>query len=339
MNIDLRKGPINAKMHIYEAIPGTFLSRVSLAEKNIYGLGSARKTSWVQFHPLTRLSAAVLIQEPCLSKSVPVRYLQRHHLIAVGQRFYYLEIPGGKVKLKPTPSPIITPQATVIPQTTVNTAPIILNKPQAVGQSDIQLVINFLKAEIRFNYYFSQNEAQRIADNLNQGDYLIGLSNNIRTSFRDVLSNILIRNIGSKVKLIHEAYPEMYINELEMNEQEQFAPLAVAANAAKGLLVAQLMKILEKIIQRLADFVLNAVANFFKGRKQEFLSVQRGASDGVTIKITFMGIPGMSQLRLVLKLLRDPKNTSLGDVNDFLSLPGVMNIVPDVKVFPNKQFD
>ncbi|WP_028526698.1 hypothetical protein [Runella limosa] len=317
MGIDLKKAPVKAKMHIYEAIPGTWLSKISLGEKGVYGLGTAHKAGWIQIHPLTKLASAVLVQEPCLAKPVPIKFLNNHNQIAVGQRFYYFEIPGSKVITIPTSGS----KPTVTPAT----------PPAPLGQSDIQAVLNFLKSEISFNYYFGQVEAQQIAEKLNQGD-VISLAQTIRKSFSEVLSRILLRNIGDKIKIIHEAYPEMFLNEMENPREEQLAPIGAMAMAA-------LKKAIEELISKFADYLFKAVENYFKARRQEFITAQRASKNGVTVKIIFTKIPFMAKLRAMLKILREGKNVSLGDIKDLISLPSISNLIPEIKIVPNKQFD
>ena len=300
IGIDLKKAPIKAKMHIYEAIPGTWLSKISLGEKGVQGLGTALKPSWIKIHPLTEKAASVLVQEPKLAKPVPHKFLNNHHLIAVNQRFYYLEVSGG---------------ATLSHR----------------SLSDIQAVLNFIKSDISFNYYFGQSEAQQIADKLNKGD-IISLAQTIRKSFSEVLSRILLRNIGDKIKIIHEAYPEMFINEMESTKEEQLMPFGAMA-------AATLKKVIEVLISKLADYLFKAVENYFKARRQEFITTQRASKNGVTVKITFTKIPFMSKVRAMLKVIREGQNSSLGDMKDLISLPSIANLIPEIKIVPNKQFD
>lgn len=90
---------IKAHIHLYEAIPGTWLSRISKYEKGVAGLGTAARTAWSQFHPLTPGTAAMLFRQPGLGRSVSPKYLAHPFNICVGQRFYFLEIPGASVPM------------------------------------------------------------------------------------------------------------------------------------------------------------------------------------------------------------------------------------------------
>jgi hypothetical protein len=97
MGLDPSK-PIQARVHLYEAIDGTLLSRISRSEK-VNGLGKVQPYGWVQIHPLTVQTATSLLKEPGLGKDLSPQYIKSRHKIKVGQRFYYLEISGARLKL------------------------------------------------------------------------------------------------------------------------------------------------------------------------------------------------------------------------------------------------
>ncbi|HEY8207804.1 MAG TPA: hypothetical protein VIG99_10015, partial [Myxococcaceae bacterium] len=46
--------PVRAKLHLYQAMPGTTLSLIASLEKNVRGLGTAKQQSWGLLFPLTR---------------------------------------------------------------------------------------------------------------------------------------------------------------------------------------------------------------------------------------------------------------------------------------------
>lgn len=88
---------VRARVHLYEAIPGTWLSRIGKYEKTVGGLGTAAKAAWSQIHPLTPGAASLLVGEPRLGRDVSPKFLADPLNVQVGQRFYYLEIPGASV--------------------------------------------------------------------------------------------------------------------------------------------------------------------------------------------------------------------------------------------------
>ena len=99
--------PIKARVHIYEGIPGTKLYMINRFEK-VPGLRV--RHGYKQLHPLSVQAASLLLNEPKLGKDVDVKFTTRRHQTSVGQRFYYLEIPGAQLKLVTVNKSISQPQ-------------------------------------------------------------------------------------------------------------------------------------------------------------------------------------------------------------------------------------
>jgi hypothetical protein len=121
--------PAKVKVHLYESIPGTTLSRIALLEKGVPGLGSSAQSAWSKIHPLTVAAAQGLQLPPGLGRDVAEDYLQTRSRIAVGQRFYYIEIPytGG-----------------------------------GGGASQVNVTIDLRASQVRASVYFSEADAQRV---------------------------------------------------------------------------------------------------------------------------------------------------------------------------------
>lgn len=83
-------GEMTAPAHLYEALPGATLGRIAAHEKRTRGLGNPG-ASW-KLLPLTPDAAGMLFGEPGLGRRVEHQFLERPQRIAVGQRFYYLEL-------------------------------------------------------------------------------------------------------------------------------------------------------------------------------------------------------------------------------------------------------
>lgn len=83
---------VTARVHVYEAVKGTWLSHISTYEK-VAGLGDHRH-SYRKIHPLTKQAAAILLKDAGLGVDVDPRFLRTRDLIKPGQRFYYLELVG-----------------------------------------------------------------------------------------------------------------------------------------------------------------------------------------------------------------------------------------------------
>ena len=163
------------------------------------------------------------------------------HRTAAGQRFYFLEIPGARLKS-------VSVAVDSSKKESDSAQPAVQNYTSVTPRSsDIQGVINFVKSEIRFNYFLSEEDAKSVTQKLNSKDFA-GTFISIRYSIRTVLHGILIKNIGSKVKIVHEAMPEMFLENTSEN-QEQF--LSTIGKAVGGLALNAAKDAIKNIIEKL----------------------------------------------------------------------------------------
>ena len=313
--------PIQAKVHLYETIPGTKISKICKFE-NVPGFNASQPFAWVQLHPLNKQAASLLLKEPALGKDVDAKLTAKRHRTTVGQRFYYLEISGAKLRIPAVNHATHKHHKHGKPGT-----------PKPSQSGDIQGVINFIKSDISFNYYFSEEEAKSIVEKLNKNDFL-GAAVTIKNAVKNVLNGMLIKNVSNKVKIIHEAVPELYLEYLSDGEDSPLASLAktvggIAVNGGKEIL----KKIIEQLVEKLSEHAYQAVANFFKGRAAEFKEAQAQPQDGVTVKITWSNIQGMSAVRSVINAIQGKNPVGISD----LSLPNIPT--PDVKIIADKKFD
>ncbi len=309
--------PIKAKVHLYEAKKGARLSLISKYEK-LPGLNARQPKAWVQLLPLTKKAAALLLKEPALGVDAANKHLTTRFRTKPGHRFYYLEIDGARLRI---------PQVNRSKHNHQDNG-----QPQSATESrsaDIQAVINFIKSDIQINYFFSEEDAKNVVEKLNRNDFL-GAALSIRQSVKNVLNDILIKNIASKVKIVHEALPELYLENIN-DQQEQFAPLAALGKMAGKEIIAGLI---EKLVDKISTLAYEALVNFFKARTAEFKEAQAKPQDGVTVKITWNNIPGMTTIRAVINAVRG--NLSIGNLTD-LALPSFS--IPDIKIEADKKFN
>lgn len=309
--------PIKAKVHLYETVGKTRLSTIAKMEK-LPGLNNRQQRGWVQLLPLTTQAASMLLKEGTLGKDVDAKNTSSRFKTTAGQRFYYLEIDGVKLRIPPVNrSKHSHPDG---------------GRPNSGTESrsaDIQGVINFIKSEIRLNYYFSEEDAKSIVEKLNKNDFL-GVGMGIRKSVKDVLNDILVKNVSSKVKIVHEAMPELYLENYE-DAQEQFSVTDVIGKVAGKEIITTLVS---KLIEKISGQAYDAVVNFFKARAAEFKEAQAQPQDGVTVKITWSNISGMSTIRTVINAIRG--DLSIGNLSN-LTLPNFST--PDIKIVADKKFD
>ncbi len=190
---------VKARMHLYEAIPGTWLSRISRREK-VPGLSSSAKSAWSQIHPLTPEAAGFLLSQPGLGAQVSGKFLSSRDMIAVGQRFYYLEIatPTG-------------PRAGIA----------------AGGRSgEINVTLDFPRNQIRLFIFLSEASAQEIAVQLRQSQ-LAGAWKLLKSAVAAGLATAF-RAIGRHVKVVHEAVPpEQFVGAMAGQVLRRVGPVAI----------------------------------------------------------------------------------------------------------------
>jgi hypothetical protein len=153
-------GVVNAKLHLYQAVPGTRVSTITRSERTVSGLGSGNRGARKQMLPLTREAAAVLTGEPGLGRELGEERLDEETVTAVGDRLYFLEVAGAR--------------------------------PVARGSSGTNLIIDTRKNEVRLAIFVSESEAQAIAARLRRrepiGAVLASLRRIYRTAIRSAIS-------------------------------------------------------------------------------------------------------------------------------------------------------
>jgi hypothetical protein len=166
--------PIRVKIHLYEAMRGTTLARIAAHERHVPGM---TRGSWRYFHPLT-VQAASAFGEPGLGKDVDARFLRNRAYTAVGQRFFYLQLPAPRGRVggcaRGTPS-------------------------QAFLSLDGRPGQNVIRAAI----YVSEAEAHEIAARARKGDttaFVLALRAVFQAAARSISSSP-----GSRVHVLREA--------------------------------------------------------------------------------------------------------------------------------------
>ncbi len=178
--------PVRAKVHLYQAISGTTLRRIASCERAVPGFGASAKTGVVQLHPLTVQAAGTLLQHPKLGRDIPGEFLSSRRMIAVGERFYYLEIAGAR--------PI-----------TVTTG---AGAGAAVRRtSDVNVTLDFPKDEFRVFVYLSESDAQEIGGKIRKQD-LTSVLLLAKRVYEAGLSVALGGDIQRHVKILTEAVPQ-----------------------------------------------------------------------------------------------------------------------------------
>lgn len=284
-NIDFNQ-EFDAKVHIYEAIPGTWLSRISKFEDRVPGLGSPNEQSWSQLHPLTTQSAAVILGEPGLGKDVNKKFLMNRNLIAVGQRFYYLEVVGKRPIVQPNPRPNILQ----------NPRKIMPLNPRVRRSSDFFIRINCPRNYIKIAIYLSEVDSQSISQKIRQNVPLPF----ILRSFIPIFS--VKDSLINKIRIIHES---VSFEELSCCCDKPNQGNSISSGFGKGLgntLIKSSNDIrprkrrlppylIQMIRKRVITWVLKRINDFLNEKKAEFIKATESPEDGVTIIITLINPP------------------------------------------------
>lgn len=295
---------VGAKVHLFEALPGFGLKQISQNEKT-NGLGSSNSTSSHQLHPLTVNAATLLLKEPDLGKDVANNLLNSRTKINVGQRFYYLEIPNAAVRL---------PRV----QTGQNGR---IKRVSIARNNDFQLEINFIKSKVVYNYYFSEVAANELVKSFTKGDKA-KVAHMIKSNLKDAFSKVLSKRLGSKVKIIHEATPELYLDRFV--EEENFL-----GNLTKNLL----RNLIKSLAKKFGMAGYKVLKTHFKTSLNDFEGELAKPNDGVTVRLVWSKISGMQQLRSLIRIIRGKKgNINIGN----LELPKIEK--PTVQIKAGKQF-
>ena len=171
---------VEAIVHLYESIPGTRLTDISRLEENSTGLNT--QDAYEQLHPLTADAAGLLLGEPELGRDVDPRYLIDPYSTTVGQRFYYLEIPGKR--------PLMTPVAP--------------GQAKMRRATSVRVILDFPRNEIEVRLFLSEIRAQEIAVKLRQHTHIGTVTARLQKPIKRGLRRALSGSPG-RLKIIHEA--------------------------------------------------------------------------------------------------------------------------------------
>ncbi len=246
---------VEAFVHLYAAIPGTRPSDILQQQKNTPGLGSANGHD--QLHPLTRDAAALLLGEPDLGNEADPQYGTDPHTTTVGQRFYYLEIPGKRALTTSGPA----------------------GRVKVRRPTQLRLILDFPRNEIRVYLFLGEIRAQEIAVKLRQHAHIGMVTTRLRQFIERGLRKALTGASG-RLKLVHEAVtPEHW----------------------RGAIQRLPSQVPQVLLGRLSEWVVKGLSDHLKQRTEEFIKAAEDTADGVTLVITVGNPPGFPQLRQALK--------------------------------------
>jgi hypothetical protein len=174
---------IKARVHLYEAIPGTLLSQICKSERHVPGLGTI--AAWTHLHPLTPEAAGMVFGQPGLGREVSEKYLDHQPTTAVGQRLYYLEIPEARPQMVPVAG----------------------GAPKARRTRQLNIRFDFPRDQIKIYLFLSEAVAQSIAVKLRQKVSIGMVMPHLSAIYEPRLKKILTGKHHSHMKTIHGKVP------------------------------------------------------------------------------------------------------------------------------------
>jgi len=249
---------VDARLHLYEAIPGATVSEIARSDKEqVPGLGASAEL----LQPLTPEAATTFLQEPELGREVSAEYLDSSDQLAIGQRLYYLEVPAARPQMAPTQP----------------------GRPPAVRRtSQVRLMLNFPRNQIRVYLYLSEAASQEIASMLRQRAPVGAVLSRLKAEYARDLTAALSGRLNRRVKLVHEALPA-----------DQFLGLSSAIKRVHPRYLRWLGRKLQRWLRR-------RLAEYLQQQAQKFISATEDPADGVTLVVTFTNPPGLPNLRKIV---------------------------------------
>jgi hypothetical protein len=216
---------LEAEVHLYEAVPGTRLSDIARGEEVINRVDG--ESGHAVLHPLTHDAAALLLDQSELGRDAEGE-TGDPTAPQVGQRFYYLEIPGKRPLMVPTPG----------------------SRAHVRHRSRLRLRFDFAKNEIVVRIYLSEFRSQQIAVELRRSGHVGMIVQRLRPFIQRRIDRTFSH--AGKLKIIHGAViPSQAWSALSRLP-------SVVLQDLRGRLIEWIMKALTNNIQKHAQEFIRA---------------------------------------------------------------------------------
>jgi hypothetical protein len=232
-----RSGPIRARVHLYQAVPGSSLARITRAERAVAGLGSSDARARARLHPLTPMAAAALVGEPGLGREVSEAYIDGTGPLAIGQRLYYLEVPNSAAEPIATGSDTGAAADAVVAggapadvggaPTAATTAAVPVGttfaaQSAAPRSSDAQVDIDPAGGAVAVTIYVSEADAQSIATRLRRREPLGASLGVLRRIYAPAIGPV--QGVGRQQPIRIRSEAEADVPEMEDLVRRSFGP-------------------------------------------------------------------------------------------------------------------
>ncbi len=261
-------GEVTVAAQLYEALPGATLGRIAAHERQTKGLGRAR-AHW-KLQPLTPEVAGLLFGEPGLGRAVDPRYLARPERIAVGERFYHLELgrpqPRGSAG-GPTAGPVVAGVVAAARDGASASTP---------RSSQVNVLLAPTRHRIRVALYLSEADAQEAAG-LVRGKESLGAGKLLRQRLDDGLRLALSAHPAGHLRWIAPPHP----------------PGQPAANVVHSRLALADPAVAARLVQRVLGWAGGPMLEAVARRPQEVLAAVERRAGGVTFVVHLEAVPAL----------------------------------------------
>ncbi len=225
-----RTGPIRARIHLYQAVPGSSLATIARAERGVAGLGASDARARSRLHPLTPMAAAALIGEPGLGREVSEAYADPTGPLAIGQRLYYLEVPQTTAEpvatgAEPAPTADTGTDAAAGADASTAATPATPSATQP-RPSDARADIDPAAGTVTVTIYLAEADAQTIATRLRRREPLGASLAVLRRVYGPALGKAISAGRPQRIRLRSEAEDEVEPEDLLRRSARFGRPIA-----------------------------------------------------------------------------------------------------------------
>lgn len=312
-----RSGPIRARIHLYQAVPGSSLARIARTERGVAGLGSADARARSRLHPLTPMAAAALMGEPGLGREMSEAYADGTGPLAIGQRLYFLEVPNSVTEPVATGSDTGAAGAAADAgagagatagagdaASTATAAPAPVGTAAAASSaaprsSDARVDVHPAGGAVTVTIYVSEADAQSIATRLRRREPLGASLAILRRIYGPAIGRV--RGVGrqQRIRIRSEAEDTLEMEDLVRRSSRPGRPLAMRRRPVRPALARRRAYRRRRpgYVRRrpLVVWTAQSLAGELDRNRDAFLQAVDAPADGVTIVLRLQP-PGLRAL-------------------------------------------
>jgi hypothetical protein len=312
-----RSGPIRARIHLYQAVPGSSLARIARTERGVAGLGSADARARSRLHPLTPMAAAALIGEPGLGREMSEAYADGTGPLAIGQRLYFLEVPNSATEPVATGSDTGAAGAAADAgagagatagagdaASTATAAPAPVGTAAAASSaaprlSDARVDVHPAGGAVTVTIYVSEADAQSIATRLRRREPLGASLAILRRIYAPAIGRV--RGVGrqQRIRIRSEAEDTLEMEDLVRRSSRPGRPLAMRRRPVRPALARRRAYRRRRpgYVRRrpLVVWTAQSLAGELDRNRDAFLQAVDAPADGLTIVLRLQP-PGLRAL-------------------------------------------